>query len=95
MLADIDSDELAEWIAYEQVTGPLGPTRGDVLHGIRAAVTANTVAARGRKATPRDLIPVWDQAPPSPEDMFDTVRTMTALLGGTDHTTGGNGDDTQ
>ncbi|MFC8155871.1 hypothetical protein ACFUO0_17720 [Streptomyces cinereoruber] len=95
MLADIDSDELTDWLAYEQVTGPLGPTRADVLHGIRAAVTANSVAGKGRKATPRDFIPTWDQSPPSAEDMFETVRTVTALLGGTDHTAGGHDADAQ
>lgn len=95
MLADIDSDELTQWMAYEQVTGPLGPTRADVLHGIRAAVTANTVAARGRKASPGDFIPTWEQRPADAEDMFATVRTVTALLGGTDHTSGGDDDDAQ
>lgn len=81
-------------MAYERVTGPLGPTRGDALHGIRAAVTANTVAARGRKTSPRDFIPEWDHRPASADDMLATVRSVTALLGGTDHTTGGSSGDT-
>lgn len=81
-------------MAYERVTGPLGPTRGDALHGIRAAVTANTVAARGRKARPGDFIPQWDRGQTAtPESMFATVRTITALMGGTDHTAGGRDDD--
>ncbi|MGW6243867.1 phage tail assembly protein T [Streptomyces roseolus] len=84
---------MTEWMAYERITGPLGPTRGDVLHGIRAAVTANTVAARGRKTSPRDFIPEWDHRPASTDDMLSAARTVTALLGGTDHTTGGSSDD--
>ncbi|MGW2547826.1 lactate utilization protein LutB domain-containing protein, partial [Kitasatospora sp. NPDC001574] len=28
------SAELTDWIAYERITGPIGPERGDVLHGI-------------------------------------------------------------
>ncbi|WP_326659632.1 phage tail assembly protein T [Streptomyces sp. NBC_00385] len=90
MLADIASDELTEWIAYERVTGPLGPRRGDVLHGIHTAVVANTAAAKGRKAKPGDFIPEWDRdREPDVERMLATVRTVTAALGGADHTTGG------
>lgn len=90
MLADIDSDELTEWIAYEKVTGPLGPRRLDVLHGIHTAVVANTAAAKGRKARPRDFIPEWDQdREPDFEQMLATARTLTTALGGTDHTLGG------
>ncbi|GGZ28040.1 phage tail assembly protein T [Streptomyces nitrosporeus] len=87
LLADIDSDELTEWMAYERVTGPLGPRRTDVLHGIHTAVVANTAAAKGRKAKPQDFIPEWDQTrPPDVQQMLATVRTVTAALGGTDHT---------
>ena len=90
LLADIDSDELTEWMAYEKVTGPLGPRRADVLHGIHTAVVANTAAPRGRKAKPGDFIPEWDQdREPDVQQMLATVRTVTAALGGTDHTTGG------
>ncbi|WP_455711309.1 phage tail assembly protein T, partial [Streptomyces bacillaris] len=28
---------MTEWMAYERVTGPLGPERADVLHGIQTA----------------------------------------------------------
>ncbi|MGW2545167.1 phage tail assembly protein T, partial [Kitasatospora sp. NPDC001574] len=28
----ISSAELTDWIAYERITGPIGPERGDVLH---------------------------------------------------------------
>lgn len=90
MLADIHSDELTEWMAYEQLTGPLGPDRGDILHGIRAAVTANAAGRKGRKAVPRDFIPRWDQTQTASwEDMLATVRAMNSRLGGTDFTQGG------
>ena len=95
MLADMDSDELTDWIAYEQITGPLGPTRYDVLHGIHTAVTANTTAAKGRKARPRDFIPEWDHSRKADwQQMLATVRTVNAQMGGIDHTNGGEtGDD--
>jgi hypothetical protein len=90
MLADIDSDELTEWMAYEQLTGPLGPDRGDVLHGIQTAVIANTTAGKGRKARPKDFIPKWDQTKSADwQDMLATARALTSRLGGTDTTRGG------
>ncbi|NYE40684.1 phage tail assembly protein T [Streptomyces fulvorobeus] len=83
----MDSDEITEWIAYERVTGPLGPRRGDVLHGIHTAVVANTAAGKGRKARPADFIPEWDQdREPDAEQMLATARAVTSTLGGTDHT---------
>lgn len=94
MLADMGSDEITEWMAYERVTGPLGPGRYDVLHGIHTAVVANTAAAKGRKARPRDFIPEWDQdREPDAGQMLATVRALNARLGGTDLTSGGGGDD--
>lgn len=88
LLADIQSDELTEWMAYEKLTGPLGPDRGDVLHGIQTAVIANTVAKR--KARPKDFIPQWDQTRSADwQDMLATARALTSRLGGTDTTGGG------
>lgn len=89
LLADMDSAELTEWMAYEQLTGPLGPDRGDILHGIQTAVIANTVA-KGRKARPKDFVPKWDQTKAANwQDMLSTARALTSRLGGTD-TTGGS-----
>ena len=94
LLADIQSDELTEWMAYEQLTGPLGPDRGDILHGIRAAVTANAAGRKGRKAVPKDFIPKWDQTQTASwEDMLATARAMTSRLGGTDTSRGGRSGD--
>lgn len=93
MLADIDSDELTEWIAYEKITGPLGPARGDILHGIQTAVMANTAIAKGRKAHAKDFVPDWDRGKePDWEQMLATARALTSRLGGTDLTLRG-GDD--
>jgi hypothetical protein len=94
MLADMDSDEITDWMAYEQVTGPFGPERGDLLHGVRASVIANTVASKGRKTKPQDFIPDWDQnKEPDWEQMLATVRVMNSRFGGQDLTLGGDEDD--
>ncbi|MFH9269187.1 hypothetical protein ACH4KN_33790 [Streptomyces sp. NPDC017546] len=88
MLADIDSAELAEWMAYEHVTGPLGPERGDVLHGILAATVANANRGKGKKADPKDFIPTWDQGARKQggdwQQMLAQVQAMNRRLGGTD-----------
>ncbi|MFG2683166.1 hypothetical protein [Streptomyces sp. NPDC048392] len=90
LLADIHSDELTEWMAYEQLTGPLGPDRGDLLHGIRAAVIANAAGGKGRKAVPKDFIPKWDQTQSADwQEMLATARVLNSRLGGTDFTQGG------
>lgn len=88
MLADIDSAELAEWMAYEHVAGPLGPERGDMLHGILAATVANANRGKGKKAEPKDFIPTWDQGarkqPVDWQQMLTQVQAMNRRLGGTD-----------
>lgn len=88
MLADIDSAELAEWMAYEHVAGPLGPERGDMLHGILAATVANAARGKGKKAEPKDFIPTWDQGarqqPADWQQMLAQVQAMNRRFGGTD-----------
>ena len=94
LLADIHSDELTEWMAYEQITGPLGPERADLLHGIRAAVTANAAGGKGRKSVPKDFVPKWDQSQaPDWQEMLATARALNSRLGGTDFTRGGDSGD--
>ncbi|MGW1278011.1 phage tail assembly protein T [Streptomyces tsukubensis] len=95
LLARCDSAELTEWIAYERITGVLGAERADILHGILAATVSNTARGKGRKATPRDFIPHWDQnREPDWQQMLATARALTSRLGGTDTSMEGVGDDT-
>ncbi|WP_436772239.1 phage tail assembly protein T [Yinghuangia sp. YIM S09857] len=87
---------MTEWIAYEQITGPLGPERGDVLHGIQTAAVVNALRGKkGRKARGQDFVPKWDRAPQDWESMLATVKTMNKALGGADKTkhTHGQADD--
>jgi hypothetical protein len=96
MLADMDSAEITEWMAYEQVSGPLGPERLDVLASIIAATTANTARGKGQRAKgPADFIPTWDQGAAKGgdwEQMLSTVKSLTRRLHGNDLTEGAGGD---
>ncbi|GGS47701.1 phage tail assembly protein T [Streptomyces violaceus] len=85
MLADIGSAELAEWQAYERLTGPLGGARGDV----QAALIASTIAAvnrnKGQKAPKvTDFMPRWDKGAvrKSPQELFKIAQMANAALGG-------------
>lgn len=72
-------------MAYEQLTGPIGPERGDVLHGVLAAVVHNSASRRKRK--PKDFIPQWAGRPRQTwQDMLAAVRTANTALGGRDLT---------
>ncbi|WP_240503007.1 phage tail assembly protein T [Streptomyces prasinopilosus] len=96
LLARTTSAELTEWMAYERVTGPLGPERLDLLHGILSATVANAARGKGKKATPKDFIPEWDQGPKGPMEwrqMLTAVKAYNRRIGGTDSTTEGGAAD--
>jgi hypothetical protein len=85
LLADIGSRELAEWRAYELITGPLGGARGD----INAATIASAIVAvntgKGKKPPPlNDFIPRWDRTrvKKTPEELFKAAMAANAALGG-------------
>lgn len=96
MLADMTSAELTEWMAYEQVTGPLGPERSDVLLASLTATVANTARGKGQRAKePQDFMPKWDQGANRSADwqqMLTTVKSLNRRLRGHDLTGGGSGD---
>jgi hypothetical protein len=97
MLADMDSAELTEWMAYEKISGPLGPERIDVLSSIVAATVANTARGKGQRAKePADFLPEWDQGAEARardwEQMLTTVKAMNRRLHGNDLTEGAGHD---
>ncbi|MFF7365812.1 hypothetical protein [Streptomyces sp. NPDC008125] len=62
LLARCSSEELAEWMAYEHVTGPIGPERLDVLFATLTATVSNTARGKGKRARePQDFLQKWDQ----------------------------------
>lgn len=96
MLADMSSAELTEWAAYEQISGPLGPERMDVLLASLTATVANTARGKGQRAKePQDFMPKWDQGAPARggdwQQMLTTVTSLNRRLRGTD-VRGGRGD---
>ena len=75
--------EFAEWMAYEKVTGPLGPERADVLHAIHMAMLYNQWAAKGKGKKPKEFLPNWDQSrAQTPEEMLAMLRAWTAMASG-------------
>lgn len=87
LLAELDSHELTEWIAYEQVHGPLGAARDDFLTALLAAVVANASPNRrkGRPpSTPKDFMPKWDQDQPKQtwQEQLAVVHQLNTALGG-------------
>ncbi|MFJ4987891.1 hypothetical protein ACIP9H_29320 [Streptomyces sp. NPDC088732] len=83
----MSSAELTDWMAYEQITGPLGGARDDLLMSVLAAVISNANRGKGRKARPSDFLPKWDRNKRMDwQDMLAAVRGINAQMGGTDTT---------
>lgn len=81
LLADVDSVELAEWMAYVRLD-PFGGTRGDLQSGIVAAAVMN--AAGGKKGeeyfSASEFMP--DFGPPKVVDPADVARKVNEAFGG-------------
>ncbi|MGW2580840.1 phage tail assembly protein T [Streptomyces virginiae] len=91
LLATHSSAELTEWIAYEQITGPIGPARDDILMAILAATVSNANRGKGRKARVLDFLPKWDRTKKRMawQDMLTAVKSINRTMGGNDLTQGG------
>ncbi|MET8824796.1 DUF4035 domain-containing protein [Streptomyces sp. NPDC004610] len=90
LLARTTSSELAEWQAYEQLSGPLGPARGDLQAALIASVVAGVNRGKGQRAPKiSDFMPRWDRTrtEKSPEELFQLARMTNAALGGSTNTT--------
>lgn len=84
MLARIDSAEISEWIAYEAVTGPLGPERADIHAALIAQTVANTNRGKGRPRKLSDFLLKWDQPQQTWQDQLALVHQINRTLGGED-----------
>ena len=61
LLEEIDSYELAEWMAFDAIE-PIGGARGDIQAAIISATIANGNRARGTKPIPvADFIPKYGE----------------------------------
>lgn len=78
----MSSREFTEWMAYRELTGPLGRRRQDV----NAALVASTVAraAGGRSRTLDDFLIKYDAAGVAqpPAEMLQVMKSITLSLGG-------------
>lgn len=76
------ADELTEWAAYEQVTGPLGPERDDVLASMVAFYVSSALGAKKLKM--HQLLPRWDRKPTQDwRQMRMIAEALTRQYGGT------------
>lgn len=73
-------------MAYESVSGPLGPERLDSLFAMLTATVANTARGKGDKAmSPKDFMPKWDRGQPQDwRDMLSAVKAYNRQIGGTE-----------
>lgn len=84
LLDRIDSREIAEWMAYERIAGPLGGERLDVAAGIVASTVANANRDKKSKvAKITDFMPTWDRRQQSDEEMWAAIRESHKAMGGT------------
>lgn len=81
MMSRMSSRELTEWMAYERVCGPIGPSRSDVHAGIVASTVANAMKGkRGKRFEPKDFIPEWDKKEQTWEDQLAIVKRVHGSL---------------
>jgi hypothetical protein len=80
----LDSSELTEWMAFENMTGPLGRRRNDIQAATIAATIANANRGKGgRKFKLSDfLIPYGRSEQKSPEQMLSAIRSLNKSMGG-------------
>jgi hypothetical protein len=94
LLRELDSLEITQWVAYEQVFGPLGGAREDVLAGVLGAAVMNSQRTKNsdRKWSASDFLPEWDQNKPRPQrtwqELLALAQQANAALGGTVNTKG-------
>lgn len=70
-------------MAYEKVTGPLGPERFDQLNAVLAMVTASPWTEKGKKVKVGDFMPEWDHKPETPEERKQRLKAWAHAMGGT------------
>mgnify|MGYP001191687642 FL=1 len=90
LLERMPARELTAWAAYEQVTGPLGQPRDDILTGILAERITNMLQGgkkRRRKWTVDDFVPQWGKAKKrtaqTPGEQRNMLLELTRRFGGT------------
>lgn len=78
----LSSSELTEWMAYENLTGPLGAKRQDIQAATIAAVIANSSRSKGKKFKILDFLIPYGRQKPSSEDLLVKLKEINKGLGG-------------
>lgn len=80
------SAELTEWMAYENMTGPLGRRRHDIQAATIAATIANANRGKGgRKAKISDFLVSYGRQASTPEQMLEKIKNINRAMGGVEH----------
>lgn len=75
LLSRMSSEELTEWMAYDQLE-PIGAYRLDMVGGIISSILANQNRKRGTQPyKPQDFMPFLDKPQVDPTDA-DAIRAM-------------------
>lgn len=84
LLAETDSHELSEWMAYERVAGPLGGVRGDAQAAVVSATIANVNRSKGQRPTKvSEFLIEWDQRPQTWQEQLAIAKRINKAHGGT------------
>ncbi len=91
LLSRMGSRELAEWMAFERLEGPLGTRHMDQLTAMQMAQQHNIHRSKSAKAaTVETYLPTWDHGEgrkvQSPEEMLANAKAWTKVMGGTVNT---------
>jgi hypothetical protein len=81
LLAEMDSRELTEWMAYD-VVEPFGDGRGDIQAGVVASTIANIHRTKNaRPYKPTDFVPRYGEPPPREPTADEAAAATMAMFG--------------
>ncbi|ALA06390.1 tail protein [Thermobifida phage P1312] len=88
MLERMPARELTAWAAYEQVAGPLGQPRDDILVGILAERITSMLQSGKKRRRWRvdDFVPKWGRrkrTAQTPQEQRNLLLELTRRFGGT------------
>jgi hypothetical protein len=90
MLSKMTSRQFVEWMAWEQIDGPIGQGRADYLAAMQMALIANVNRGKsGRKYSIADFLPQWDRSARKtnsgggPRQLLDKLKKFTKARKGT------------
>jgi hypothetical protein len=77
----MSSRELTEWMAFEQIDGPVGSQREDLRAGVVAATIANCHRSKGPAFKPTDFMPYYERPRTDPDAALAALRAAIGRKG--------------